>query len=617
MLLRDLKDEHDAACHSINCHVDKVNTDEGIKDFKQDIPKRVPGLFGVMRRHVKYLGPGVVASAAYYDPGNWATDLEAGSRFGNSHLFILVVAVVLAIFLQILASRLGYISRKDIAENCRESLYSRPKNPLLTRWLMFYPLWLLFEIGILFADIGELLGSAIAYTLLFPRIPIYAAVLLTFPEVFLSLIFFRNGKQSKKSMKYFEAMITVVVMAVVVSSLILFFKVKPDAINVLKGYIPSAPLVSGTGFYYAIGIIGATVGPHSLILGSALAKLDAPGNECDDPKDNKELPIHMAYSDMILKGPTHQKSSSMIDKSPIVVLDSFRLQRTVRECKSYLAHSSFDIAASLLTLPLIVNSAILAIASKTYFFGKMPALNFNEEAADIASMHGLLSSSLGQGFGILFAISLLLSALTASLTITIAGQSVSSGFLNVQTSPLIRRLITRTMGIIPSAIISAALGKDGVNKMLIASQVSLSVILPLTMKCQADLVKKTYRFSIIPLAIFTSKQSIMSIVCIDKKSRLSSKEKSSKNTKCLDLSEEEGSESLNGFKKLFKSKTNKIISEKKNLPSLYESQKIEENNEIAIHSFSNHLTVNLLVGILILVVTVANAYGVSQAIKGS
>ncbi|KAI8460545.1 NRAMP family, partial [Phakopsora pachyrhizi] len=228
--------------------------------------------------------------------------------------------------------------------------------------------------------------------------------------------------------------------------------------------------------------VGATIGPHSLILGSTLAKIDAADNESCDQKYNEITPIQLLYPDLDSKAneTENQKSSPLINRSPLVFMDGFLIRRTVCKYKSYLYHSSFDIAASLLMLPLIFNSAILAVASKVYFYDHLAALEIEREVADIALMHSLLSLMLGQGFGTLFAISLLLSALAASLTIAIAGQLVSSGFLKVEASPLIRRLVTRTIGIIPSAIISAALGKEGVSKMLIASQVALSVVLLLS-----------------------------------------------------------------------------------------------------------------------------------------
>ncbi|CAH7667814.1 hypothetical protein BY996DRAFT_4554818, partial [Phakopsora pachyrhizi] len=196
----------------------------------------------------------------------------------------------------------------------------------------------------------------------------------------------------------------------------------------------------------------ATIVPHSLILGSTLAKIDPADNESRNQKYNEITPIQLPYADLDSKAieTENQNSSPLIERSPLVVMNGFLTRRTVCEYKSYLYHSSLDIAASLLTLPLIVNSAILAVlavASKVYFYDHLPALEIEREVADIALMHSLLSSMLGQGFGTRFAISLLLSALVVSLTITIAGQLVPSGFLKVEKSPLIRRLVTRTIGV--------------------------------------------------------------------------------------------------------------------------------------------------------------------------
>ncbi|WAQ91694.1 hypothetical protein PtA15_15A85 [Puccinia triticina] len=469
---------------------------------RQDPSQRAPGVLGVFKRHAKFLGPGIVASAAYYDPGNWATDLQAGSRFGNAHLFILLLAICVAVFLQILATRLGFISRKDIAQNCREALYSQEKGQRVKKWFMLYPLWIIFELGILSADMGELLGSATALILLFPRLPPWVAVLLTFPEVFLALLFFRNGKQSKRSMQIFEIMITVVVMAVVVSALVLFFKVNPKIPQVFLGYIPSKALVTGSSFYTAIGIIGATVGPHSLILGASMATQDRTSDQAPAKKGPKNEAT-VVYID---------RFSPDIEKQPEEFLaprkaPSVPQRRTVLDCRSYLAHASFDIAASIFTLPLIVNSAILVIASTTFFYNK-PAGPIVEEA-DLVAMHQLLKTQLGAGLATLFAASLWLSGNAASLTITMAGQSLSAGFLDYHTSPLIRRLVTRTLGIIPAAIIAAFSAQKGINDLLIATQVAISIVLP---------------FAVIPLAYFSSRKTVMSISLPPKIGRLFSED---------------------------------------------------------------------------------------------
>ncbi|PLW05138.1 hypothetical protein PCANC_21482 [Puccinia coronata f. sp. avenae] len=546
---------------------------------------RAPGVSGVFKRHVKFLGPGIVASAAYYDPGNWATDLQAGSRFGNAHLFILLVAISVAVFLQILATRLGFISRKDIAQNCRDAVYSGEKYQTIKKWLLLYPLWLIYELGVLSADMGELLGSATALILLFPRLPPWVAVLLTFPEVFLALLFFRNGKQSKKSMQIFEIMITIVVMAVVVSALVLFFKVNPVIPQVFLGYLPSKKLVTGSAFYTAIGIIGATVGPHSLILGASMATQDRTSDETPEekkpPNDGTIVYLNRGSGDL------EKHPGEFIDPRAAPPIPLPPKLRTVRDCKSYLAHATFDIAASIFTLPLIVNSAILVIASTTFFYNK-PAGPIIEEA-DLVAMHQLLKTQLGAGLATLFAVSLWLSGNAASLTITMAGQSLSSGFLNYQTSPLIRRLITRTLGIIPATIIAAISAQKGINDMLIATQVAISIVLP---------------FAVIPLAYFSSKKTVMSIRVPPKVGRLFTEDESIMATK--QAIQAPILSKINPFgKKLSQDKSTGIISG-------FNVSTLE-----GLHSFANHWAVRIIIVVIVLVILASNIYGIYQVATGS
>ncbi|KAH9448877.1 hypothetical protein MJO28_015399 [Puccinia striiformis f. sp. tritici] len=549
--------------------------------------ERAPGVLGVFKRHVKFLGPGIVASAAYYDPGNWATDIQAGSRFGNAHLFILLVAVTVAVFLQILATRLGFISRKDIAQNCRAALY---KGHAVKKWVALYPLWLIFELGILSADMGELLGSATALILLFPRLPPFVAVLLTFPEIFLALLFFRNGKQSKRSMQIFEIMIAIVVMAVVVSALVLFFKVNPNIPQVFAGFIPSKALVTGSAFYTAIGIIGATVGPHSLILGASMATQDRTSEKTDEkkapPADGTVVYINRSNR---TKGDIEKQPEDFMDPRQAPPVPSVSKIRSVLDCKSYLAHASFDIAASIFTLPLIVNSAILVIASTTFFYNNA-SLPVNEEA-DLVAMHELLKTRLGTGLATLFAVSLWLSGNAASLTITMAGQSISSGFLEYKTSPLMRRLITRTLGIIPAAIIAAISKQKGINDMLIASQVAISIVLP---------------FAVIPLAYFTSRTGVMSISVPHKIGRLFSEDERVMTSKHSKLGPMISRPDPYG---------SSLSQSKSSGTDGYKEFNVSQLD--GTHSFANHWVVRILIVVLVLVILASNVYGIYQVATGS
>ncbi|MBW0469528.1 hypothetical protein O181_009243 [Austropuccinia psidii MF-1] len=556
-------------------------------------PKRAPGLLGVLKRHIRFIGPGIVTSAAYYDPGNWATNIQAGSLFGNIHLFVLLLAICLAIFLQILATRLGFVSRKDISQNCRAVLYSQPQKKTWFRSFLLYSLWLLFEVGILFADMGELLGSTIAYTLLIPQLPVWAATLLTFPEVFLALLFFRKGKRSRRSMQLFEIMITLVVMIVVVSSLILMFKVKPNFLEVFKGYIPQSKLISGTALYTAIGILGATVGPHSIILGATMATQDSTYDDHDQvqksqtaSKDLRNLnpsipdPEKQSYQFPSLENPTSSTLSTLEEPSST--------SRSLLGCKSYLAHASFDIAASIFTLPLIVNSAILVASSTEFFYTKKPGAESTDQA-DITSMHALLKTNLGPGFATLFAISLLLSGQAASLTITIAGQSVSEGFLQRQISPLMRRLITRTLGIIPAVIISALSGKDGISSMLIATQVAISIFLP---------------FAIIPLAYFAARKDVMSISMQSTPQPFPTNEPFKHN------------QSISKTQEIYPIDKQHVIKNQNHHVSFPFRHQTELSNPEPpkYHSFANGKIVNIIVCLIVVIVLVSNTYGIYQAV---
>lgn len=404
----------------------------------------------------------------------------------------------MAVLLQVLACRLGFISGKDLAQNCSSVFRSQKKHTKLWKCLGLYPLWVILEIGVMFADLGELLGSAIAYNLLIPKIPIWGCILLSFPDVFLALVFFKKGKRSTRSLQLFEIAISVVVMSVVVSSLVLLFRVNPDWGLAIRGFLPSAKIVEGSASYTAIGMLGATIGPHAILLGSNLATVEREDDSQSEPETQRKASIQSQDSENFLYDMPPRTldvrfNHVSINEEPEVMSRKFKV---LKSCRSHLSHATFDIAASLYTLPLIINSAILIVASTSFFYTTNRKSIPGTKEASIESVHTLLNANLGPAIAGLFAFSLFLSGQAASLTITMAGQSLSTGFLGWETSALLRRLVTRTVGIVPSVIVAVLLGKKGINKMLIASQVAISLVLP---------------FAIIPLVYFTSKTSIMTI----------------------------------------------------------------------------------------------------------
>ena len=347
------------------------------------------------------------------DPGNWATDLEGGARFGYQLLWVLVLSNLMAILLQTLSARLGIVSQRDLAQACRET-YPRP---------ISFMLWILCEIAIAACDLAEVLGAAIALNLLF-HIPLLTGVLLTAADTLLVLWFTRLGIRMVES--FVLAMVTVIGACFLVE----IWWAGAAASQVVLGLIPR---LSDQSLYVAIGILGATVMPHNLYLHSALVQ-------------------------------TRRIGVSEEEK------------RTA--CRFNLIDSSIALNAALL-----VNAAILILAASVFFKRGIVV-------TEIQQAHLLLVPLLGTAMaGFLFAIALLCSGQSSTLTGTMAGQIVMEGFLNFRMRPWLRRLLTRSMAIVPAAITVYFAGERGTFELLILSQVILSLQLP---------------FAIIPLIHFTS-----------------------------------------------------------------------------------------------------------------
>src|SRR3954471_4376122 len=202
-----------------------------------------------------FVGPAILVSVGYMDPGNWGTDLAAGARFKYGLLWVVALASLMAIFMQIIAARLGVVTGKDLAQCCRDWY------PRWTRW----PQWLFCELAIGACDLSEVLGSAVAINLMF-HIPLLWAVIITGLDVLLLLALQRFG------MRTIEAVVVVLVATISACYLIEIFvlpQTRPDLFEM--GHALVRPTLAKSGMIYvAIGIIGATVMPHNLYLHSAL-----------------------------------------------------------------------------------------------------------------------------------------------------------------------------------------------------------------------------------------------------------------------------------------------------------------------------------------------------------
>jgi len=365
------------------------------------------------RRMFAFAGPAYLVSVGYMDPGNWATDLEGGARFGYQLLWVLVLSNAMAILLQTLSARLGIVTGRDLAQACREAYPRAVSNSL----------WFLCEIAIAACDLAEVLGAAIGLNLLF-HIPLTAGVLLTALDTILVLWLTRYG------IRLVEAIILSLVLIVTGCFVIELWFAKPIFSDVASGLVPR---LNDTSLYIAIGMLGATVMPHNLYLHSALVQTRRIG------KTSAEKALACRYN----------------------FVDSF-------------------IA---LNGALIVNAAILVMAAAVFF-------KSGTVVTEIQQAHQLLAPLLGTAFASgLFAIALLASGQSSTLTGTYAGQIVMEGFLNLRVRPWLRRLITRSVAIIPAVITVSTSGDQGTYRLLILSQVILSMQLP---------------FAIIPLVRFTS-----------------------------------------------------------------------------------------------------------------
>jgi len=405
----------------------------------------------VLVKYCGFIGPGFLIAVAYIDPGNYATDVEAGAATRYKHLFIILMSNLFAIFLQSLCIKLGTVTGLNLAENCRK---------YLPKWLTI-TLYIFAESAIIATDIAEVVGSAIALNLLL-HIPLVAGCAITLIDVLVLLLFYRpDGSMTK--LRLFEYFVMALVLGVVICFCIQLSYIQDASVGeVFKGYLPSSAIIKDNGIYLSCGIIGATVMPHSIFLGSGVVQ----------PR---------------LKHFDVQNGHLAVDNSDDEEEKYLPLIYAIRACMKY---SIVELGISLFTFALFVNSAILIVSGASLY----PKTEATE--ADIFGIHDLLSQSLSKAAGTLFALALLLSGTSAGIVCTMAGQMVSEGMLNWTVKPWMRRLITRSISIVPSIIIAGAVGKNGLNRTLTATQVVSSVIPP---------------FVTAPLVYFTCRSSIMTV----------------------------------------------------------------------------------------------------------
>ncbi|KAK0454109.1 natural resistance-associated macrophage protein [Desarmillaria tabescens] len=399
----------------------------------------------------KHTGVGLVCAVAYFDPGNWGVDLQAGSSYGYRLLFVVLLAGLFAVFFQVSAHRLGCVTGLDLASHCRVLLHPRP----VTRYLLLYPLYILSETAIVATDLAELLGSAIALCLLFPALKIWHGVLITAFDV---LFILALGDPL--------LIIAALVIAVLICMCIIIARVDVHWPDAFLGYVPSK-------YIFKNGALYTSVMPHSLFLGSALATQDRVAAKTAE--EEREKPEKL-----------WQRIRAAFHMAPISPPQTLT-NNSLSFIKLHLYHGIADVVLSLLCFAVVINSLILILAGAT-----LPA---TAQTASLFDAYDLIRTAVSPSAATLFALALLFSGQSSSLIATVAGQAVSEGFLNIRLSPVFRRLITRLLSLVPALTVAVAIGRNGIDTLLVASQVVLSIVLP---------------FIVFPLLWLTSNKRVMS-----------------------------------------------------------------------------------------------------------
>jgi manganese transport protein len=395
--------------------------DSSLTDVFRTVPVRHDG--AGWKRFLSFFGPGYLVAVGYMDPGNWATSIAGGSKFGYALLFVALLSNIMAIILQALCARLAVGSGRDLAQACRDGY---PK------WAV-YPLWVFAEAAIIATDVAEVIGTAIGLNLLF-GLPLEIGVILTALDVFIVLLLQRLG------FRYLEAFIITLLGVIAICFGVQIAMADPQWGEVIRGFAPTTNILTNPDMLYlALGIIGATVMPHNLYLHSAIVQTRAYG-------------------------------------------------ATLPERREALKFATIDSTLALM-MALLINASILILAAAAFY------KTGNTDVVELGQAHSLLAPLIGSAIApTLFGIALLCCGLNSTVTATLAGQVVMEGFIEMRLAPWMRRLVTRAIAIIPAAGVTLFYGESQTAKLLILTQVILSLQLP---------------FAIVPLVQFTASRAKM------------------------------------------------------------------------------------------------------------
>ncbi|MFH5802288.1 Nramp family divalent metal transporter [Haladaptatus sp. CMAA 1911] len=356
-----------------------------------------------LREILSYLGPGFIISVAYMDPGNWATNISGGAKFGPALLWVIVLASFMAMGIQIVAAKLGIATGKGVAQLCRERFSRRT----------VIVLWAAAELAMIATDMAEIIGAAIGFSLIF-SLPLWAGAILAGASSF-ALLGVRTAH--KRGFRWVELVIMSFVGIIALAFVFEMVLAKPTTQQIADGLVPGIP--SSNALYIAIGILGATVMPHSVYLHPYIVQ-DRRSRLIEDEGDTEAV---------------HRRHYVLESVDTVIALFG----------------------------AMFVNAAMLIVAAAALQGTGIETLN---------EAYVTLSGVFGANSSLAFGIALIAAGLSSSLVATMAGQTVMDGFLDLNINVWIRRSVTLAPSL---AIVMAGFDPTSV---LVASQVALSFELP-------------------------------------------------------------------------------------------------------------------------------------------
>lgn len=396
------------------------------KNSLEEINGTIPvptGKGGFFRKLFAFSGPGALVAVGYMDPGNWITSIQGGALYSYLLLSVILISSLIAMLLQVMCAKLGIVTGMDLAQATKALVGKRTA----------VVLWITTELAIIATEIAEVIGSAIALNLLF-KIPLLLGVIITVLDVFLLLALMKFG------IRKIEALVFTLIATIFVIFAYEVALANPDLGQIVRAFIPQSDILTAqvaggdSAFFIALGIVGATVMPHNLYLHSSIVQ------------------------------------SRQYDRSD---------ERALKEAIRY---ATIDSNVQL-GFSLIIN-CLLLILGAALFFGKNPddIGRFAQlyDALQDSTMVGAIASST---LATLFAVALLASCQNATITGTLTGQIVMEGFINFRLPLWQRRMITRLIAIMPVVGCIYLWGDKGdvVEKLLVYTQVFLSIALPISM----------------------------------------------------------------------------------------------------------------------------------------